>query len=161
MEWPQFLEHSTVLIDTIFFIDSFTSKNRKAYEVFIKDLKDKSVALVSPSLVKFEFIRSRTIDVVKEKEKHFYHFVDLVLPYDRRLEDLVLPAIEEYKQYMEGLPLTDLILATYLKRYVGLYLLTRDHADFPTSIFTREYIFNIKDFKEKIYAIYSYKPKVK
>lgn len=62
---------------------------------------------------------------------------------------------------MEGLPLTDLIIATYLKKYRGLYLLTNDHSDFPTSVFDRKYIFNLEEFGDKIYGLYIYKPKTK
>lgn len=154
---PAWLRNSTLLLDSNFFIDAFRDKNE--YGKFVKDLKNIGVAFVSPNFVKYEFIRSKTIDVVREKEKYFHQIVDTVLPYDQKIDDLAISTIEEYKQYMEGLPLTDLVLAIYLKRYKGLRLLTRDHSDFPTTVFTREYIFNIESFKDRIYAVYSYMPK--
>jgi|SRR3989344_2822838 len=156
---PTLLNNSTLLLDTNFFIDSYSKQNRKAYAKLVSDLKRMKVSFTSISFVKYEFIRSKTIDVVREKERHFHEIVEYELPYDPAIDKLIIPTIEDYKQYMEGLSLTDLILATCLKRYHNLFLLTRDHTDFPTSIFTREHVFNIEDFKEKIYAIYSYKPK--
>ncbi len=71
---------------------------------------------------------------------------------------MIIPTIEEYKDKMEGLPITDLVIATYLKKYKGLLLLTNDHSDFPTTVFCREFVFNVKDFGDKLYAIYTYKP---
>jgi predicted nucleic acid-binding protein len=156
---PEWLHNSTLLLDSNFFIDAFRYK--KEYGDFIQKLKSMGVAFVAPNFVKYEFIRSRTIDVVREKEKYFHQIVDTVLPYDVKIDELVIPTIEEYKQNMENLPLTDLVLGVYLKRYRGLRLLTRDHNDFPTTVFTREYIFNIEEFRDRIYAVYSYKPKTK
>ena len=123
-------------------------------------LSNSTLLLDTNFFIKYEFIRSKTIDVVREKEKYFHRIIDTVLPYDAKIDELVVSTIEEYKQYMDRLSLADLVLATYLKRYRGLFLLTRDHADFPTTVFTREHIFNIESFRERIYAIYSYKPKV-
>jgi predicted nucleic acid-binding protein len=153
---PEFLHNSTLLLDTNFFIDAYRQQNQ--YGGFIKKLKNSGVAFVSPNFVKYEFIRSKTIDVVREKEKYFYGIIDNILPYGPEIDRLIVPTVEEYKQYMENLPLTDLILAAYLKKYKGLYLLTRDHNDFPTTVFKREFVFNMEEFGEKIYGIYSYRP---
>ena len=157
MDVPKWLEHSTLLLDTNFFIDAFRFKEE--YGKFLQELKRRDIAFVSPSLVKYEFVRSKTIDVVRNKEDYFYQIVDTVLPYDLKVDELVISTIEEYKQFMEGLPLVDLILAVYLKRYKGLRLLTRDHNDFPTLVFKREHLFNIEEFESRIYGIYSYKPR--
>lgn len=156
---PEYLHNSTILLDTNFFIHAYA--NKEVYANFIKALKDADIALVSPNLVKYEFVRSKTIDVVMQKESYFHQIIDNVLPYDPSVDQLVIPTIEEYKQKMEGLPITDLIIATYLKKYRGLYLLTNDHSDFPTSVFERKHIFNIEGFGDKIYGLYTYKPKEK
>lgn len=156
---PEYLHNSTILLDTNFFIHAYA--NKEIYASFIKKLKDANIALVSPSLVKYEFVRSKTIDVVRQKEVYFHQIIDSLLLYDPSVDELIIPTIEEYKQKMEGLPLTDLIIATYLKKYRGLYLLTNDHSDFPTSVFHRKYIFNIEDFGDKLYGLYIYKPKEK
>jgi len=156
---PEYLHNSTVLLDTNFFLHAYA--NKEVYANFIKQLKNRGIALVSPNLVKYEFVRSKTIDVVRQKESYFHQIIDSILPYDLSIDELIIPTIEEYKQKMEGLPLTDLIIATYLKKYRGLYLLTNDHSDFPTSVFDRKYIFNLEEFGDKIYGLYIYKPKTK
>lgn len=153
---PKFLHNSTILLDTNFLIHAFA--NKEVYAKFITSLKNVGVVFVAPNFVKYEFIRSKTIDVVRAREEYFYSVIENVLPYGEDIDKLIIPTIEEYKNKMEGLPLTDLVIATYLKRYKDLYLLTNDHGDFPTSVFSREYIFNIKDFGDKLYAIYAYKP---
>ncbi len=156
---PDYLRNSTILLDTNFFIHSYA--NKEVYAEFINELKNLSVAMVSLNFVKYEFVRSKTIDVVRQKESYFHQIVDNVLPFDYSIDELILPTIEEYKQKMEGLPLTDLIIAAHLKKYRGLYLLTNDHSDFPTSVFDRKYIFNMEQFGDKIYGLYIYKPKTK
>ncbi|HTK03535.1 MAG TPA: PIN domain-containing protein [Alphaproteobacteria bacterium] len=154
---PEFLHDSTILLDTNFLINAFA--HREIYAVFLTKLKNIGVVFVAPNFVKYEFIRSKTFDVVRRKEEYFHQIVDSVLPYDKALDELIIPTIEEYKQKMEGLPLVDLIIAAYLKKYRGLYLLTNDHSDFPTFIFERKHIFNIEDFGDKIYSLYTYKSK--
>lgn len=153
---PTFLRNSTILLDTNFFIHAYS--NRDAYAKFIKNLKDVGVAFVCVNFVKYEFIRSNTIDVVRQKEAYFKEIVDNILPYDPFIDELIIPTIEDYKENMQGLPLTDLIIAAYLKKYKGLYLLTNDHSDFPTKIFKRKHVFNIEEFGNRIYGIYTYKP---
>lgn len=153
---PKFLHNSTILLDTNFFMHAFA--NKEVYAKFLEKLKQIGVAFVAPNFVKYEFIRSKTIDVVRAREDYFYSIIQNALPYGDDIDKLIVPTIEEYKGKMEGLPITDLVIATYLRKYKDLYLLTNDHGDFPTTVFSREYIFNIKDFGDKLYAIYTYKP---
>ena len=155
---PQLLNNSTILLDTNFFIDSYS--HSEGFKEFISSIKKANIELVTINFVKFEFICSKTIDVVKKKEKYFNELVRVILPFDKQAENQTLTLIEEYKQYMEGLPLTDLVLGACLKRYRGLYLFTRDHKDFPTSIYNRIHIFNIGLVRDiKTYGIYAYKSK--
>lgn len=156
---PLFLHDSTILLDTNFLISAYAHK--EVYANFLTRLKNIGVVFVAPNFVKYEFIRSKTFDVVRRKEEYFYSIIENVLPYDENIDKLIVPTIEEYRDKMEGLPLTDLIIATYLKKYKGLFLLTNDHTDFPVTVFNRKYIFNVLDFGEKLYAVYSYKPEVK
>lgn len=156
---PEFLRNSTILLDTNFLINAFA--HREVYADFLTKLKSIGVVFVAPNFVKYEFIRSKTFDVVRRKEEYFYSIIENVLPYGEDIDKLIVPTIEEYKDKMEGLPLTDLIIATYLKKYRGLFLLTNDHADFPVTVFSRDYVFNISDFGEKLYAIYTYRPNAK
>lgn len=157
---PELLRNSTFLLDTNFFIDSFS--NPEVFKDIIFSFKDANIELASISFVKYEFIRSKTIDVVRRKESYFDELVGVVLPFDLPTESQVISIIEQYKQYMEGIPLTDLMLAACLKRYQGLYLLTRDHHDFPTTIFDRIHVFNIESIRDiKTYGVYTYKSEKK
>lgn len=157
---PTHLAGKTFLVDTNFFIDSFS--DRVLFRDFIVSLKNAEIVLVSISFVCLEFVRSKTIDVVKRKNDHYSEIVEFELPYDKKLEVLAMEMIKEYKQYMEGLPLTDLIIAAYLKRYSKLYLLTRDHRDFPTTVFDRLHIFPIQSIRDvKTYGVYAYRPQEK
>ena len=95
---PSWLSNSTILLDTNFFIDAYV--NQKVYNGFIIALKRKNVALASTTLVKYEFVRSRTIDVVQLKEKYFYEIVDSILPHGEEIDSLVVPTIKDYKNKM-------------------------------------------------------------
>lgn len=155
---PNTLKNTTFLLDTNFFIDSYS--HPAEFQKFITSLKKANIELVSTSFVKFEFVRSKTIDVVHKKLRYFEEIVATLLPFDSETENLILSIFEEYKQFMEGVPFVDLILGAYLKRYKNLYLLTRDHLDFPTTIFDRIQIFNVELVREiKPYGVYTYKPK--
>ncbi|MFZ5932558.1 MAG: type II toxin-antitoxin system VapC family toxin [Patescibacteria group bacterium] len=153
---PSFLCNSDLLVDTNFFIDSFN--NPENFALFISTLKQNGVEIVSTHFVKYEFLRSKTIDVVKRKENFFNKLTGTVLPFDMDTEKQMVDLIEEYKQYMEGVSIVDLVLGCLLRRYKSrLYLLTRDHGDFPTTIFDRKRIFNINGIRDiKTYAVYSY-----
>ncbi|MBI3443201.1 hypothetical protein HY008_00870 [Candidatus Woesebacteria bacterium] len=156
--FPDFLRNSDLLVDTNFFIDSFSSPENFAN--FIKILKQNGVEIIGTPFVKYEFLRSRTIDVVKIKESFYNELVGTNLSFDINTEKEMVGLIEEYKQYMEGISVVDLILGCFLKKFESrLYLLTRDHKDFPTSIFKRKYIFNIEGVRDiKTYGVYTYGP---
>lgn len=153
---PNFLENGDLLVDTNFFIDSFHNPNN--FAEFISTLKKGNVEIVTTSFVKYEFLKSKTIDVVRRKEIFFNELVGVVLPLDSETEKQIVGLIEEYKQYMEGVSLVDLILGAFLKRYGNkLFLLTRDHKDFPTNVFDRMHVFNIDGIRDiKTYGVYCY-----
>lgn len=154
---PASLKHATFLLDTNFLIDAYSKPQQ--FGEFIANLKGLDIALVSINFVKYEFIRSKTINVVKQKLIYFEEKVETVLPVDITTEKLVPGLIEEYKQFIEGVSVVDLLLGACIKRYKSLKLLTRNHSDFPTKIYNREHIFTIElENDVKSYGIYSYKP---
>ena len=155
-QFPSFLRNSDLLVDTNFFIDSFSTPEN--FVKFISTLKQNGVEIVSTPFTKYEFLKSRTIDVVRRKEKFFHELVGTILEFDINTEKQMIELIEEYKQYMEVVSVADLILGCLLKRYKrNLYLLTRDHKDFPTTIFERRHVFNIDGIRDiKTYGVYSY-----
>lgn len=160
MNIPISLNNSTLLLDTNFFIDAFSKP--KDFVGLITSLKAANVALVCSSIIKFEFTRSQNLDVLQKKIKYFDGLVENLLPIDRQTEELISEVMSEYKDAIIGVSVADVILAAFLKRYRKLRLLTRNHSDFPTSVFQREEIFNIRSTRDiKTYAVYSYKPEVK
>lgn len=160
MNIPTSLNNSTILLDTNFFIDAFSKP--KDFGELISSLKSSNVVLVCSGIVKFEFTRSKNFDVFQKKIKYFDNLVENLLPIDRKTEELIFEVMSEYQDAIIGVSVTDVILAAFLKRYRKLRLLTRDHGDFPTSVFKREEIFNIQSTRDiKTYAVYSYKPEEK
>lgn len=163
---PSYLENKNILVDTNFLIDSYSQKEE--FAKFISDLKRLKVALVTIKLVKYEFVRAKTKDVIEQKEDYFRNLIDAILP--DRLDiikynsgpDSVIELMKKYNNSLEGVSIVDLMLGVTLKRYFGLYLLTRDHQDFPTNIFTREEVFHIESTRNiRTYGLYSYKPEEK
>lgn len=155
---PTRFKGATFLVDTNFFIDSYS--HGLDFKDFIAELKKHEIELTSSQLVKFEFIRSNTLDVVRLKTKWYEELVGFDLPLDPKIYELAENMIGEYGQYMKGLPLIDLIMAAYLKKYKTLYLLTRDHKDFPTTVFKRDWVFTIESVQTVwAYGLYLYRVK--
>ena len=148
--------NSTILIDSNFLIDYFSSENK--YLKFLTQVKRDNCTLVSIDLVKAEFIRTKHQDILKQKAALFNQIIEAILPIDQSTINLIQPTIEEYGFDSEGVSVVDFYLACCLKRYKGLYLLTRNHKDFPVRIFSRSYLFSIELPKDiRTYALYSYK----
>ncbi len=79
---------------------------------------------------------------------------------DSNVEKLLFDLIDEYGGDLDGVSVTDLYLAASLKRYKNLYLLTRNHLDFPERIFSRELLYNFELPKNVYtYSFYRYKSK--
>ncbi|TSC83513.1 MAG: hypothetical protein G01um101416_1225 [Microgenomates group bacterium Gr01-1014_16] len=130
-----------VLVDTNFLIDFFSKK--QFYSEFLKSASKSSISIVSIEPVRVEFIRSKNKDVVRQKSDFFIKVVEALLPLDQEVFSLVQP--------------TDIFLACAIQRYSQVYLLTRNHQDFPTKLFKRSNIFNIETEKDvKTYALYQY-----
>ena len=147
---------SWIVLDTNFLIDLFS--HQESYAVIFQQIRDGENTIVSIHQVRTEFIRSKTKDVVRSKSKLFNKLVESLIPIDKQICELVQPTIETYGQDIEGVSLTDIYLACVIQRYSQVYLLTRDHHDFPTRLFDRAHIFHIELNKEiKTYALYQYR----
>ncbi len=149
-------KYASILFDTCIFIDVFGHDNK--YTNFFAALNKIEATIVSINPVKCEFIRSKTKEVIQEKSHYFDKTIESILPFDKDIESLVQPTIEEYGVDSDGLDVADIYLACFLKKYRGLYLLTKNHHHFPERIFSRSNIFNIELAKEiRTYAFYQYK----
>jgi predicted nucleic acid-binding protein len=147
---------STILVDTNFFIDLFSHQTK--YRELLSEFESKEIVLVSCDFVKCEFIRTKDKQKLEEKTKLFNETISTLLPLDIKISELLVPIMAEYSTDLDGIELTDLFLGAFIKRYPGLYLLTRNHKDFPTRIFTRSHVFSIEHDRDvKTYALYQYK----
>jgi len=152
-DWPR---EKWVVLDTNFLIDYYSKQ--ESYAELLEQLRKNENTISSTELVRTEFIRSRTKDVVRSKSAFFNKIVESLLPLDKEIHKLVQPTIETYGQDIEGVSLTDIYLACVIQRYRQVYLLTRDHHDFPTRLFDRTHVFLIELNKEiKTYALYQYR----
>ncbi|KKU78493.1 MAG: hypothetical protein UY06_C0049G0004 [Candidatus Amesbacteria bacterium GW2011_GWA2_47_70] len=151
---------STILIDTNFFLDLFSHKEN--YKGFFDTALENEVVFVSCDFVRCEFVRTKEKSKLIDKNNLFIEIVGTPLPMDKQISELIIPTLEQYAQEIEGVELTDIILGCFLKRYQRLYLLTRNHKDFPTRIFERSHIFSIEHGRDvKTYALYQYRTKEK
>lgn len=149
-------EYSWILIDTNFLIDFYSKQTN--YVKIIEEFRHANCTLISTDFVKTEFIRSKTKEVLNAKTEFFDKLIESTLPIDQEVIKLIKPTLEKYGQDCDHLSLTDIYLAVFIQRYSKVYLLTRNHADFPTRLFSRKYIFNIESEKDvKAYALYQYK----
>lgn len=160
MDYLSLPSNAVILIDTNFLIDSFS--DQISYLDFFKKIKEQNRTIVSIDLVKCEFIRSQNKQIVENKVDYFNQFVETILPFDQKISQILQSIIEEYAEDGIGVSVVDFYLACFIKRYQKLYLLTRNHKDFPTRIFQRSCIFSIGLRKDiKTYALYQYSPKEK
>lgn len=147
---------SWIVIDTNFLIDFYSKQ--QAYAQVVRELKNRGNSIVSVEHVRCEFIRSKTKDVVKSKSEFFSQLIESLLPLDQEVYKLVQPTIEAYGEDIEKVSITDLFLACTIQRYSKVHLLTRNHSDFPTKLFSRSHIFTVESEKDvKAYALYQYK----
>ena len=147
---------ATLLVDTNFFIDLFSHRDK--YRELFYEFEKKEIVLVACDFVKCEFIRTKDKQKLEEKTKLFNETISTLLPIDIKISELLVSTMAEYSHDLDGVEMTDLFLGTFIKRYPGLYLLTRNHKDFPTRIFTRSHVFSIEHDRDvKTYALYQYK----
>lgn len=145
-----------VVLDTNFLIDFYSKQDRFAN--YFEILRKRNNTIVTIDLVKTEFIRAKSKDVVEAKVNFFNKIIEDLLPLDNETLKLVQPTIEKYGNDMDGMEIVDIYLACVIQRYSTVYLLTRNHSDFPCRLFDRTHIFNIELDKEiRTYALYQYK----
>ncbi len=156
MEDLEFLTNGSILIDTCFLIDSGLWSGR--FASFIEILNEKKVAKLSISLVRSEFVMATSKTSYDQKLRYFETLIDGLLPIDSSVELLTNDLIAEYSQDIKGVSPVDLYLGGMIKRYKLLYLLTKNHSDFPERLFTRKALINFELPKAIwTYALYQYK----
>ncbi|MEK7163729.1 MAG: PIN domain-containing protein [Patescibacteria group bacterium] len=145
-----------IVLDTNFLIDFYSKQDQ--YAPIFEKLRKRNNTIVTIDLVRTEFIRSKSKEVVEAKVDFLGKMVETILPLDNETLRLVQPTIEIYASDMDKVELTDIYLACVIQRHSKVYLLTRNHSDFPCRLFSRSNIFNVGLEKDiKTYALYQYK----
>ena len=100
LDWPH---DSWIVLDTNFLIDFYSKQ--ESYTPLFETLRKGSNTLVSIELVKCEFIRSKTKDVVRLKSIFFTKIVESLLTIDREVYKLAQSTIEQYGEDIEKVSL--------------------------------------------------------
>lgn len=87
-------ENSWIILDTNFLIDFYSKQN--IYSDVFEQMRINGNTIVSIELIRGEFIRSKTRDVVRAKSDFFSKTVSSLLPIDESVFNLVQPTIEQY-----------------------------------------------------------------
>ena len=134
-------KNSWIVLDTNFLIDFYSKEDR--FAIYFDKLRSKNNTIVTIDLVKTEFIRTKNKDVLEKKVNFFNKVVEDLLPLDQETLKLIQPTMEKYGNDMDGMEIVDIYLACVIQRYSTVYLLTKNHSDFPCRLFDRTYIFNV------------------
>ena len=150
------LKNSYLLLDTCVFYDAY--KYGEVFTTFFDSLKKERCVLLTIFPVVVEFSRnSDTIKEYKSRREFIKTIVGVVLPIERTLIKDVEELVLAYRNHGKHTSLTDFFLAGTLKRYRGLFLMTRNNKDFPIEIFDRRGIIcNDAGQEPQFYGIYKF-----
>lgn len=161
------LSHSHIIIDTNFLIDASISMVRvgeeSPYREMIQELKSKNCVFVTFFPVELEFYKGS--DLLRDryrKEDFFRDTVDVLLPVDESLLSEARTMTMVYRSAGSRLSITDYVLAAGLMKYgkgsSNVLLLTKDHGDFPLSIFDRFSVIPLQHETAGVdlYALFTY-----
>lgn len=153
-EIQNLLSNKFLFLDTTFFFDAYP--NPTLFVNLLRILKASQTEVVTIPLVRLEFLKGS--DLIRDfelKNKFINEIVDAVIPVDPQvIKDLEQVSIV-YRKDSSHLSVTDAMLAAFLKRYNPSFLLTRNHKDFPTSLFDRKILIPIEYEKEvQVHGVY-------
>ncbi len=155
------LKDKWLLLDTNILIDAF--KSTHDFEDFFTSLK-KNCHVVTTTAVAIELLRgAKNLKEMRKLKDYVEEVCEGVLPYndirDQSTQSLIEPElILAYGKNGKDVSYTDYLLAKILKKYnKSAFLLSHNHKDFPTNVFTRDdvVIFH-KELEVKAYGIYSF-----
>lgn len=145
-----------LLLDTSAFIDAFL--NPSEFGKFFNELKSHDATLLSLDSVKIEFLKGApTAEKYNQKIDFFDQIIDACLPMAGNIVANLYKMVQVYKEEGKSLSVTDLSLGATLMQYrKGLYLLTKNTTEFPTSIFNLVSHFNVSYRKGiHVYGIFN------
>lgn len=138
------IKKKTILVDTNLLL--YYLRYKQEYYPLLEGFETNDISLVTISPVKIEYYKgTNTNSQLKAKRELYRKTFDMTYPI---LDDIVKETFKislAYRDLAKSASSTDLLLAGTLKRFGSkLILLTRNHKDFPTTIFNRVGIINIE-----------------
>jgi predicted nucleic acid-binding protein len=138
------LEYKFILFDTNILIEA--SKHFESFEVLLIMLRESKCKVCYFPLIEFEFTRDAYLPTLNEERERFSRKIDGInLPIHPQVFTDALEIAKVYahqKISPKQISLVDCFIAAYMKKYSDkLFLITKDHKDFPLSIFNRLHIF--------------------
>lgn len=139
---------SHIFLDTNVFIDAF--KNPESFHEIFVFLKKKDNVIFTINSVAIEFLRgSRSVEEFQEKKEFMLSIMNSeIFTLTKQSEDLALELTLVYQSPGSSTAVTDFYLASMLGQFKHLkstYLMTKNHKDFPTSIYDRCVLINIEN----------------
>ncbi|MCR4311951.1 MAG: hypothetical protein NUV56_01570, partial [Candidatus Uhrbacteria bacterium] len=137
------LTHKHVLLDANFFIEAVASLD--LFRPIVSELQDISCKAVSFPLIEFEVLRTSHQKEMREAKKRNLAIWNYVpLPLRPSLFSSALEFANYYSAHSTSPSLTDCFIGALLKEHRDLFLITRNHKDFPPPLFIREGSFLIE-----------------
>ncbi len=145
-EMKKKIEHKHVLLDANVLIEAYQSPDK--FTDLIEFLIASHCQPVIISLVQFEISRNIFQPELIEAHKAYlavWNFITLPL---KEESDLLRDALKIARYYaarkINNVSLADCFIASFLKKYkTNLYLITRNHKDFPAPLFVRDLVWTV------------------
>lgn len=141
------LENKFILFDTNILIEA--SKHFDSFEALLILLRESKCDVCYIPLIEFEFTRDAvTTELHVERERFLEKIKGVKLPMHSELFDDALAIARVYAHMRippKQISLVDCCIAAYMKKYEkNLFLVTKNHRDFPIEVFNRIFIYPIE-----------------
>lgn len=150
------LTHKHVLLDANFFIEAIASP--ELFRPVVEDLQEISCQAIYFPLLEFEVLRSsHQKEIRDEKKRNIAIWNCIRLPLKESLFGSALEFGNYYSAHSLSPSITDCFIAAFLKEHRDLFLITRNHKDFPPPLFIRDGSFLIERPKDILaFGIYRF-----
>lgn len=150
-----------IIIDNNFLIDAV--RHPEKFASIIKSILDCNVQLITIDAVLIEYYKgSNNKEDISRKEAVLNSLNLTVVPTDKNIAQNGLELAVVYQHNGKGVSVTDYYLAGALMKYNKSHacLLSRDHSDFPSSIFKKE-AYLVVDYERSVqtFILYSFDEK--
>lgn len=150
---------SFVFLDTNVFIDAYN--NPELFRKEFDNLKDNGHVLLTLNTVALEFLKgSRSIQEYKKKQEFMNNIIEMIFSFTKDAEDMALKLAIIFQSPGGNTAITDFYLGAILMKFQSLgssCVLTKNHKDFPTTIFDRLSLLTIQGEKDvQVFGYYKF-----